>query len=125
MAEQLSRVGYVNNAYQASETVSNNASTESQGDTFQIPANTGQVTFNIRRKTGDAGFKVQVTTSTDVEIKNGTAEWFDWTVYDADADGFYRGGTDYQYWIPIPSGIRLVVEPTATASSVYFSVRAN
>lgn len=125
MAEQLSRVGYVNNAYQSSETVANDTVSIRYGVARQVPANTGQVTFNIRRKTGDAGFKIQITTSTDTEIKNGTAEWFDWEVYGIDPDGYYRGGTDFQYWIPIPSAIRLVVEPTATPSTVYFSVRAN
>jgi len=125
MAIPLGQVGLTHSAYEHSETLVASPTVAIYSADLMIPANTGQVTFCIRRKTGDALFKVQTTQSSQSEINLGNAEWFDWEVPSLDVDGYYSGGPDYQYWLPIPSGIRFVIKATATPSTVYYGVRAN
>jgi hypothetical protein len=109
-------------AYEHSETVVSDV-TEVTSEAIFIPPNVAQVSIFLRRKVGSGRYKVQVTGSTRDEIFGGTeAEWFDW-----DIPGLTDGWTDeddIQWWIPIPSGIRIVME-LGSGTELYFSMRAN
>lgn len=93
-----------------------------------IPPNVAQVSLGIRRLTGSGRYKVQVTYSTRDEIygtstTSPNAKWFNWDIPGTNGDGWYADD-EVQWWIPIPSGIRLVNE-AGTGTTVYWSMRAN
>ena len=122
MAQLTNNIRGTNNAYEFSETIVSSGTGKVQEALF-IPSNVATVVLGIRRKTGTAKFKVQITVSTRDEVDAGTAEWFDWTISGVDSNG-YLDDDDVVWWVPIPSHLRLVVE-AGDATNVYMSVRAN
>lgn len=127
MANNMKRITGTNNAWEYSATISSQVGVSSYSEDLFIPSNVGSTVMFIRRKTGTAKFKVQATTSTQDEIfgQNGAApaEWFNWDIPATDANG-WLDEAEVQWWVPIPSGLRLVIEASAVATDVYFSLRA-
>ena len=125
MAVNMQRIYGTNNAFEYSETVSSAATTQYSQEIF-IPSNVASLTMGLKRSgtSGTAKYKVQVTYSTKEEVANATGVWFDWDITGVDSNG-YIDEDAVQWWIPVPSHIRLNVENAGTGTDVYFSMRAN
>lgn len=126
MAQLMKDIRGTNNAFEFSETITTTG-TETVNVPIFIPSNVAVVTMGVRRTSGTAKFKVQISMSTIDEV-NGVAgedaaQWFDWQLPGIDANG-YLDDDEVQYWVPIPSHMRFAVA-SGDATSVYFSIRAN
>ena len=122
MAQPMSRVYNTQNAYEFSETVVSEVGAVIGTENW-IPANVGQVTCGIKQTVGSGGYKVQVSFSTRQEVEDGIGVWFDWEIPGKDAGGFVTD-TESQFWMPVPSHMRLVLA-AGVGTTVYFSARAN
>lgn len=124
MATSMKQVLGTVYAYEYAETLVSEAGEKFGEDVF-IPPNVAQIGLGIRRKSGSGRYKVQITYSTRSEIfDSGNAEWFNWDVPSADPVTGYIDLDEITWWIPIPSGIRIVAEAGA-GTTIYFSMRAN
>jgi len=122
MAQNMKQIWGTNNAFEHSESVTTVGANKVSVPLF-IPSNVAVVTMGIRRKSGTAKFKVQITMSTVDEVNAGTAEWFNWNLPGVDVSG-YLDTDDVQWWVPIPSHMRFIVD-SGDVTTVYFSLRAN
>lgn len=123
MATLMKNIRGTNNAFEYSESVTA-TSTNVQGAEIFVPSNVATVTLGLRRQSGTGGYKMQATYSTRNEVDLGTAEWFDWDISGLDASGFLDQD-EFQFWMPIPSHLRLVVEGDGSTTEVYMAMRAN
>lgn len=128
MASNMKAVAGTKNAYEYSETLDSSTNQAIVGEDIFIPSNVGSAVMMIRRKSGTGKFKVQATCSTRNEIYGlngeGPAEWFNWDIPGTDSNG-YVDEDEVQWWVPIPAGMRMVLEAAAVPTSVYFSLRTN
>lgn len=91
-----------------------------------IPSNVATITFGFTRESGDAGYKIQTTYDTrdSVDLSPSTVRWFDWEVSGVDTNG-WLDQDQIQWWLPIPSHIRIAVDGSGSPSDIHYAMRAN
>ena len=92
-------------------------------EAIKLPANVGGISFGIKRS-GTVKYKVQLSYSTETQERDGEAEWFDWEdLPGLDING-YMDLDSFQWWIPIPSFMRIVIDAGTLGDTVSLGMRA-
>jgi hypothetical protein len=107
--------------------------TEQVTDALLATTNSTGMTFTIDRMTApDCTFKMQMTCATTEEVNNGVISgtqtpipWHDWDVPNMDAGTHYLDQDQFDWWIPIPSAVRMVTKNAhvSTNQNIYWAVR--